>query len=233
MADQPIEGAVQQQEPKEIVIETATGAVFKGATPEEVMEKMKSSIESGSQTIKQYKEMNEQLTSSIGALQKPRPAASESGFDKAKYYELLNDDPVAAQDYIDATRYGRPFSEVKESFERSARVTGEVAQLMEINKFQQTLARLGEEYQGTPENGDALLNKLGQRPLTAENLTSAYVELKAEGKIKAPAKAAEPTQQRKPPASPRGGGSAELYNGKRPEEMSIDELKRAMANATA
>lgn len=231
MADQPEVAVVET--PKEIVVETATGAVFKGTTPEEVMEKMKQSIESGSQTIRQYKEQNEQLTSALGTLQRPQPVTNGQ-FDKAKYYEMLNDDPVKAQDYLDEARYGRPFADVKRDFDRSARVTSEVSQLMEINKFQQNLARIGEEYQGSAETGDALLEQLGKRDLTADNLTAAYVELKASGKIKVAAKAAEPTtQQKKPPASPRGTGAPELYNGKRAEEMNLDELKSAIARVGA
>lgn len=105
----------------------------------------------------------------------PQPeVTSGNGFDTKKYWELMNVDPVAAQNYLDAARFGvdNP-DQVPQLFGEMRNVSTQSADQMEIQAFMQR----NPDFPGTPEIADKLINTLAQNgeALTARNLEYYYL----------------------------------------------------------
>lgn len=94
-----------------IELKLETGEVIKAPNAEEALKIAVKMAEDTKAAYHKQKETNEQLAAQQAALAAQvadlrKPPQSNSGFDKQKYFQLLNDDPVMAQNYVDAHRFG-------------------------------------------------------------------------------------------------------------------------------
>jgi hypothetical protein len=103
-------------------------------------------------------------------------------FDQKYYWEIMNTDPVAAANYLDATRFGveRP-EQVPQLFNEMRSVSVNSADTMEITAFQQ----MNPDFPGTPEASGLIIDRLAARnaPLTAANLDYEYLKAVRAGDI--------------------------------------------------
>lgn len=102
-------------------------------------------------------------------------------FDQKHYWELMNNDPQQAQDYMDAFRFGVRPDQVRPLFGEIYSVSQHSADNFEIQSFMQR----NPDYPGTDEASDFLLKTLvnENRSLTADNLEYAYLRSVRDGTI--------------------------------------------------
>lgn len=227
MPDPATQVTTELETPEVLEIQTATGQVFKG-TKDEIIEKMRESVEHGSTTLKELKQEREQLLTL--AQQRAEPKVITTGFDKTKYLQLLGDDPSAAADYVDEARYGMPAAQVREAITEGREAARMLRGYQAVADFKSTI---GKEYPDTQEVAQLIWKEAGvdtdPRKLTKENLVSAYMDLKASGRIKPVEAEEETTKPRKAPPSARGAGDVtRTTGGKAPEAMSLDELRASI-----
>ena len=99
-------GGEPPQLQREYVIETSTGAVFRGKTQQEVIDAMKKSVEHGSQHITELKQQLAQAQAQLEQ-QAPyvqQPQQQEEGYTPQRFYEIWAQDPLAAEDYMLRTK---------------------------------------------------------------------------------------------------------------------------------
>jgi hypothetical protein len=131
-------------------------------------------------------------------------AIQANGFDPKAYWELMNADPMAASNYLDAHRFGVDSPDkVPQMFNEIVNVSTHSADTMEITAFQQ----MNPDFPGTPEAANLIIERLAQRnaPLTAANLDYEYLKAVRSGEI-------EPLQDEaeRPFAPPNLGRGASL-----------------------
>src|SRR5215469_9717447 len=94
-----------------IELKLDNGMVIKGENAEEALKSAAKIIEDNVKYSRETKAQLEQLQQQFNAVQqqvqaqKPKEE-SHNGFAKDKYYQLLNEDPLEAQNYLDAYRFG-------------------------------------------------------------------------------------------------------------------------------
>lgn len=110
------------------------------------------------------------------------PPAKSTGFDQKAYWELMNADPVSAQNYLDSFRLGvdNP-SNVPLLFNEMRNVSVFSADNFEIQSFMQK----NPDFPGTDEAANLIINNLAARnaPLTADNLEYEYLKSVRDGVI--------------------------------------------------
>jgi hypothetical protein len=187
--------APQSAEPpqlqKEYVVETSTGQVFRGKTQQEVIDKLKASVENGTATIKQLKDAQKAA---------PAPTAPvEEKFDQNTYLQMLGEDGAKAAAYAlqftpEAVELRRQVAEITE-FNQSARAQAQINEFKantpdlplddaSTKSFEETWNQWDAEFR--QETGKGL-------PITASNLKKVHSYCIA-NKIYAPA-AQAPTVQ--------------------------------------
>ena len=116
-------GGEPPQLQREYVVETSTGAVFRGKTQQEVIDAMKKSVEHGSETIKQQKDELERYR----ALQQPvEPQQPEERWSPQRYYELWAQDPNAAEDYRFMTNLGMTQAQFAQQHQQAYQFTTQI-----------------------------------------------------------------------------------------------------------
>jgi hypothetical protein len=105
-----------------------------------------------------------------------------TGFDQKTYWELMNSDVIAAQNYLDSYRLGvdNP-ANVPLLFNEMRNVSTFSADNFEIQSFMQK----NPDFPGTDEAADYLINRLAARnaPLTADGLEYEYLKGVRDGVI--------------------------------------------------
>ena len=114
-------------EQKPIELTLGDGTVVKGASLEDAFNNLKkiaedrgSSYRSAKEEAERYEREARQRETELEEFRRPKPKDGE--FDNQKYYKLLNEDPIAAQNYMDAYRFGTPdpvqaFSDMRQKVE--------------------------------------------------------------------------------------------------------------------
>jgi hypothetical protein len=157
------------------------GTVVKAGNWEEAFNKV---AEMKANTAAALRDREAQIETLRAAQQAPPPNAPPptSGFDQKAYWELMNADPVAAQNYLDAFRMGvdRP-EHVPLLFNEMRNVSTFSADNFEIQSFMQK----NPDFPGTDEAADYLINRLAARnaPLTADGLEYEYLKGVRDGVI--------------------------------------------------
>ena len=82
-------------------LQTETGSVFKYRTNEELIAKLKHSVEEGTRTIAQLNRERKEAQQAP-----PPPVPAQDVFDSNRYYQLWAQDPNAAEDYRFKARHG-------------------------------------------------------------------------------------------------------------------------------
>lgn len=160
----------------------------------------------------------------------PQPANGNGPqFDKQHYYEMLNSDPMAAQDYLDAFRFGLKPEQVRPTFIQMNQDIGVVRQNLVVNQF--TQQHIDDYPAGDANAAKSLTRRVEELvtqgyPFDVRTLNLAYGELVNEGTIKPNTPKTEDDQPTPPPslAGP-GGGNLSSNEMSRIENMSDKELE--------
>lgn len=117
----------------------------------------------------------EELRAAGTAAPPPVATPASTGFDQKAYWELMNADPVAAQNYLDSFRLGvdNP-ANVPVLFNEMRNVSVFSADNFEIQNFMQR----NPDFPGTDEAANYLINQLAAKnaPLTADGLEYEYLK---------------------------------------------------------
>jgi hypothetical protein len=157
------------------------GTVVKAANWQEAFEKV---AEMKSNTAAALRDREAQIETLRQQQQAPPPYVPppNTGFDQKAYWQLMNADPVAAQNYLDSFRLGvdNP-ANVPLLFNEMRNVSTFSADNFEIQSFMQK----NPDFPGTDEAADYLINRLASRnaPLTADGLEYEYLKGVRDGVI--------------------------------------------------
>lgn len=157
------------------------GTVVKAANWEEAFNKV---AEMKSNTAAALRDREAQIETLRATHATPPPATQETttGFNQKAYWELMNADPVGAQNYLDSFRLGvdNP-NNVPLLFNEMRNVSTFSADNFEIQSFMQK----NPDFPGTDEAADYLINRLAARnaPLTADGLEYEYLKGVRDGAI--------------------------------------------------
>lgn len=215
-----------------IELKLANGNVIKAATYEEALKVAVKMTEDTQAALKAEREAANTRTQELEArvnelasqVQRPAPVTN-GGFDKQRYFNMLNEDPISAQNYVDSFRFGidNP-SEVPQHFQRISSKIDEYEGYTLAGLFLQQHA---EDFPSNAENAAFLRTQMQELvkqgyPATLETMNMAYGQLVDNGKIKP----LEP-QQADPEVNPslQGGGGQGT--------VSADELDRFNNMSTA
>jgi hypothetical protein len=158
------------------------GTVVKAANWEEAFNKVAEMKVNTAAAVRDREEQIRQLKEQPPATTTAAPPTNANGFDQKAYWELMNADPLAAQNYLDAFRFGvdNP-AHVPQLFNEMRNVSVHSADTMELNTFMQR----NPDYPGTEEAANLLIEQLAARnaPLTADALEYEYLKAVRDGKI--------------------------------------------------
>jgi len=229
--------AAANQPPEQIEIVTETGARFVGATNEEVIEKMKSSIEEAGRTLKERKDEIETLRAAERERAAPPVSTPKNGFDVQSYYKGFTVEPGKANvelmahelGYESADEFRRVFNpeRVRAADTMLAQVQGNMA----IAEFHR---RIGERYPDSTDVAELMSGRMetDKRPLTADNLEITFNSLVREGKVKANPADAGGGRETAPPNTPTGGGGPKtLAMPSEPELLAMSDEEFAKQKA--
>ncbi len=202
----------------------ADGTVIKAANQDEaikVMAKMKvdtaNALREAKENAEQLRQQNANLTAQINAAPKPQPAKPQekNGFDNDRYWTLLNSDPMEAQNYLDAHRFG--IEDPKQVPQQFAQMRQEVSEMRQQAIAAQFYQHRAEEFPAEPQAVRSVSQRFQELvnqgfPANALTLDFGYTQLVNEGAIKplekkpaATGTTAEPEQQPNPALTGAGG----------------------------
>lgn len=199
-----------------IELKLKTGEVIKASTAEEALNIAVKMTEDTKDVYRTEKAAREQLESQVASLAaqvaaQNKPAPVQNGqFDKDRYYKILNEDPIHAQNYLDAHRFGlQEASQVPQYFTDMNQTISEVKQNMVAGSF---LAQHAEDFPATVENARILTDRtqhlVGQgHPYNTDTVNMAYSQLISDGKIK-PNEVKPAKEDEQPNPSLTGAGAA-------------------------
>lgn len=174
----------------------ADGSVIKAANQDEaikVMAKMKvdtaNALREQREKAEQLQQQNASLTAQINAAPKPQPAKPQdkNGFDNDRYWTLLNTEPMEAQNYLDAHRFGIEDPKlVPQQFNQMRQEVSEMRQQTIAAQFYQHHAEdFPPEPQAVRSVSQRFQELVGQGfPANALTLDYGYKQLVEEGTIK-------------------------------------------------
>lgn len=176
------------------------GTVVKATSWEEAFQKVADMKQNTSAALRDREEQIRQLKEAQQA--PPEPIVPSAGFDQKHYWELMNADPIKAQEYMDANRFGVDPTQVGNLYREVFNASQYSADTYEINQFMQA----NPDFPGTDKASDIILNRLQEegRPINKENLEYVYLRSVRDGLI-------EPISEEAPvpwtPPNMQGGGS--------------------------
>jgi len=191
----------------------ADGTVVKAENIEEAFKTVAKMKEDTAAALRAERESREQMQGQIDQmradLQRQAHPPDTGKFDRNHYYQLVGEDPIAAQNYLDAWRFGIPDpQQVPEYF---GRMSNTVTQLE-----QQTLAanfiNLHPDFPATGENAQILTKEVMRlreagHPVNMDTLDLAWRNCQSNDTIQP---MEEPEKEEQPNPSLGGGGSASL-----------------------
>lgn len=202
------------------------GTRYEAESQEALLKKVTSALDNTKAALKDREhKLREAKTKPVVEAPVEEVAPATKHFDREKWVELMQTDPIAAQRYINKHTLGvdNP-EEVLQSmtmYQRQMAINSEVA------KFYNTAA--GREYKQveTEDLNAVLLDYMNreQMPPTANNYRSAYYELKEAGIIPEVQQKAGPRPKAPPPSAK--GGRSETNSDPEPDlyRMSKEELR--------
>jgi hypothetical protein len=181
----PIQQAIESTQtpvlPTEIAI-PGTPQVFKGATPQELLDQLVKAQAEATQTIRQERDRTAQLQAEVERLKTPPPQPSVTDEKNQEYYTMWAKNPTEATKQQLAEMLGVPADRVIQQLKTTmVNATAQTA----ANEF---LARC-DDFPDTQENVAKLTKMVGQKfgdnvqAATADNLELAYRELVRRGEI--------------------------------------------------
>jgi len=212
-----------------IELKLANGNVIKAENAEEALKVAAKMIEDNSAAYRETKASLDTMQTQYQTLEqrieamKPKPEPT-NGFDKDKYYQLLHDDPIRAQNYLDGQRFGVPADEVPQYFtgmyQKVTAMEGESLAAGFVNRHQ--------EFPQDTDSAKALTDRVVQlrnmgHPTSAETMELAYQQLVNEGSIKPVEK--QEDKEEIPPSLGGSGSNMSEADVKKAETMSNKELE--------
>lgn len=174
-------------------ITTTTGQVFRGKTPQELIDQMKHSVENGTSAIKN---LNDRLSAQETELARLREAAAQppaptnaTPDPNTEFYSRFTQNAantaagVTAMEYALSGTLGVEPTEVRSTLQRAVKSSEEARQERTANAFMTQVP----EYQNTPQNGQLItqaLSTMGLEP-SVPNLVYAYHTLVHRGLMQA------------------------------------------------
>lgn len=213
-----------------IELKLENGNVIKAESAEEALKVAAKMIEDNSKAYRETKASLDQLQGQYGNLQqqveslKPKPS-SNGGFNNDTYFKLLNEDPLKAQNYIDAHRFGIPNPDDVPGY-----FTGMYEKISSLDG--QTLAagfvNMHPEFPQDADTAKTLTQRVVQlknegHPTTMTTMEMAYTQLVNEGKIK-PMETKEEEREETPPSPGGSGGVLSDAELAKVERMSTAEM---------
>jgi hypothetical protein len=221
--NQPTSQPAAATEP--IEIKAATGQVYRGSTPQEVIDQLLKAQENATAVITEEREQNRQLQGRLQEIEKrvqsQPPAPKSSKFDKIKYFQTWEQDPLEAERQavreILADEFGvETFEELRDTLRFTNSEALNTAQQRELILFQAAHP----EIPYNPETAELVVNRMRENGVDDRNIIRkqdmeyAALQLITEGKIKTINGEPEPVRQAPPvPPPPQGVGSSSMGNG--------------------
>lgn len=214
-------------------LKLANGNVIKAPTYEEALKVAVKMTEDTQAALKKEREEWTQKSSELEtrvnelAAQIPKPKVEPTnGFDNQRYWTLLNQDPIAAQNYMDAHRFGIPDpAQVPEYFQTMDK---------KINNFEQTMLASQfiyqhEEFPATPENAAIVTRQVEElvkagHPASIETMNMAWNQIVESGKIK-PLETKPDENEDANPSLGGSGASTEILPDDKFAAMSTQEME--------
>ncbi len=244
----------ETMEQKSVEITLGDGSKIVGKDYEEAIQNAVKRIEDRSKDLKEQQEKSTKLQTELDgykqteeerkaeadrqrALEAQKKDKKEGGLDKVEYYRLLNEDPIAAQNYLDSVRLGvSDPSQVPGIFTGMSRKINEIDQ----ERVASTFWRNHPEFPQELSAAKLLDKRVGQllqegHPFSARTFNMAYEELVGEEVIKPmdldTEKKKEEEKKRKEEEQPNpklvgGGGGAEDAELRKFENMSMNDLEK-------
>lgn len=214
---------------KPIEIELGNGMVIKGANLEEAIQNAKKIVTDNVTAYRTEREKREQAESEAQALRSqldtrraPEPA---NGFNTQRYWQLFNEDPIAAQNYMDQARFG--VQDPVASFNQMRQA---------VDNFTQQSVAAAFTAQHAADFPPASAPVLRQRVedlvfnegfrLSLDTLNYAYNQLVADGSITPLETAPEPEPTTPNPSLTGSSGQVSDSEISRAEQMSDEDLRK-------
>ena len=193
-----------------IELKLENGNVIKAENAEEALKVAAKMIEDNSRAYRETKSSLDSVQSQMQSLQQQieqqRKPADMNAFQKDEYYKLLNDDPIEAQNYLDAHRFGisNP-SQVPQRFNEMY----EKISVLDGQTLAASFTNNHPEFPSDPEAAKALTDRikvlqLQGHPTDMHTMDIAWNQLVNEGTVK-PIETQQ--QQDELPPSPGGTGA--------------------------
>lgn len=230
--DKPEEAPKPAAETKTFEYRGIDGTLYTADSQDDLFKKVAKARDDATLTIKDRERQIYELRHP--AKPPETPAKNGNGFQKERYYQLLDQDPIEAQNYLDEYRLGtKNPRETIEKFEaREARTAQEENLRQEVMKFYATPT--GQQFAKieTPELDQAMMTYMNEQGIerNALGFRTAFLEMKEAGRI--PKQGKRPEREAPPPKSVGGGNE---LSGEEPnyDTMSTKDLQDAMERARA
>jgi hypothetical protein len=215
-------------QPAGIELKLENGMVIKGENAEEALKSAAKIIEDNVKSYRETKAQLDQLNSQFQefqsrAAQPPPPPIQPGGFDKDRYYKLLNEDPVTANDYWFEHRTGRKIEEVMGDFQGIQAKVDEFRGSMLAATFTNTHP----DFPSDTESAQKLTSRIKElqqmgHPTDVHSMDLAYTQLINEGKLKPMVQ--EEIQEELPPSLGGAGSVMSDAEMRKAEQLSDKEL---------
>lgn len=219
-------------EVKPIEIKLGDGSVIKGANMEEAIQNAVKRVEDNVTAYKTEKQKREEAEAEAARLRgeldaKVTPHDDGKGFAKDRYYQLLNDDPLAAQNYLDQYRFGVP--DPVAAFNGMRVAVDAIQQQAVAAAFSAVHA---DDFPATAEAAKALTQRTEQLvrqgfPYNLDTVNYAYSQVVGEGLIK-PLERTEETRETPNPSLTGSGGGQLPDDIARADQMSDADLEKLL-----
>jgi hypothetical protein len=214
-----------------IELKLENGNIIKAENSDEALKIAAKMIEDNSKAYRETKSKLDDMATQMATLQQrvdtPPPAANTNGFSKDRYYQLLNEDPLNAQNYVDAYRFG---------INDPQQVPGFFTNMYQsvTNLEQQALASVflmrHPEFPQDDEPSKQFTQRFSQlvnggHPPTVDTMELTWKQLTESGAVK-PLEIQEEEQEFLPPSMGGGGGAAiSDSEAARADQMSDKDLE--------
>lgn len=219
------EKAEPKVESKTFEFRAADGTLYTADSQDALFKKITDSKEEAARALKDRERQIYELRQQLKPVEKVED--KKEGFDKTKYHQMLEDDPIGAQRYIDAHRFGieNPEEVIKKA--AVAQQSNEINEGLkrEIIAFYASPAGQAFGKVETPELNAALIQYMNENRLsrTAEGFRTAYYEMRDQNLIPMPGEKAQ--KRTPPPRSPESGGGNEPEPEPDYYKMPLEKLK--------
>lgn len=213
-----------------IELKLENGMVIKGDNAEEALKNAAKIIEDNVKSYRETKAQLDQLSTQFNEFQQrqaqppPKPQQSTDGFNNDKYFQLLNQDPVAANDYWFEHRFGQKPEQVAADF----RGVQEKISVLDGQSLAAAFTNMHPDFPSDNESAQALTGRIKElqrmgHPTDLHTMDLAWNQLVNEGKLKPMEQTPEP-QESLPPSMMGVGGMTSGVDMNKIDQMSDKDL---------